>query len=140
MFVKAIGTVAAVCLSAYLAIDGSAPQPKVGDHIGFSLSGEIAEKYWRLTENGKIPQGLEIKSTADITRLLDDGRLCVSWSSPINQNGKAPQLITLDATIKPEQLSAYQLSAGAVVYSSPDAAKKGERPAELKTPITGFEL
>lgn len=140
MFGKAIGAIAAVCFSGYLAIDNAAPQPKVGDRIGFTLSGELVEQYWQLSEKGKLPQGVEISSTAEIAQRLEDGRLRVNWSLPVNQDGKAPQLITLDATIQPEQLSAYKLAAGTELYSSPGAAKNGEKPTKLATPVAGFEL
>lgn len=74
----------------------------VGSIVILEMTGELAAEYAKHTDSikdGKIPDGLQISTSATIAQRLEDGRIRFEHTSHVVREGKTPRLVTLVATV-----------------------------------------
>ena len=103
----------------------------VGSIVILEMTGELAAEYAKHTDSikdGKIPDGLQISTSATIAQRLEDGRIRFEHTSHVVREGKTPRLVTLVATVDTAKLTLQTTPKGRPVYASPDDQKNGVEP------------
>ena len=111
---------------------------EVGPIIALQMTGELAAEYLKQTrpkEDGQVPPGLIIETTAILAQQLNDGRIRVEHTSHTACDSETPRLVTLTATVEPSKLTTDVIPKGAGLYSSPADHKSGSKPT-MKTKQT----
>ena len=86
------------------------------------MNGDLAVEYAKCTgsiNKDNVPPGLEIATTATITKQLKDGRLRVEHTSHIVREDEPHQLVTLTATVDSTTLTTDITPKGTEVSTSP---------------------
>jgi len=95
------------------------------------MAGDLAKEYGRRTlpEAPDIP-ALQIETVAVVTQTLDDGRICLEHSFPVQQNGKLSRLVTLTVTVTPTEVTSTVIPKGTPVFATPADREPGFVSAE----------
>ncbi len=97
---------------------------KVGEHLAIQMTGDLAVEYAKRTgsiNKDKVPNGLEISTTATIVQKFKDGRIQIEHTSHIVRDGEPVRLVTLTATVDSTKLTTDITPKGTEVYASPGA-------------------
>ena len=130
-----IRTLAAVAALAFVANGTLSAQQEADMNIGnvviLEMTGKLATEYAKQTDsinNDKIPDGLQISTTATIVQKLNDGRIRIEHTSHVARDGKPARLVTLTATVDSTNLTPVTTPKGTPVYASPGDHKNGAEP------------
>ena len=103
------------------------PTAKVGDHLAFRMTGDLAKQFAQRTgslRGNEASDGFQIETIATVAQQLNDGRLRIEHTSSVNRDGGTTRLVTLAATVDPTKITTDITPKGTPVYASPGAEPK----------------
>jgi hypothetical protein len=141
MTIRTLGAFAALAAIANGSLFAQQDKPaEVGDHIVIQMTGDLATEYGKRTgviKKDQLASGLQIETTATVSRKLDDGRIRVEHTSHIVRDDEPARLVTLTATVESAKLTTDVMPKGTPVFVSPTEHKNGTKPtlttAETRT-------
>ncbi len=107
------------------------------------MTGKLAAEYGKLAgsiDGDRIPDGLNISTTAIVAQHLGDGRIRIEHTMPVMRDGAPIRLVTLTATVDATAVKTSDIPAGTATYTSPGEHRTGEKPTFTKDATKQFTL
>lgn len=126
MVLRMLAAVAIVAMAGNVALaqQNDTPANAGYRHLSIEMTGELAKEYARRTgaPNGnELPDGLQIQISGTLAQQLDNGQLRIEHTSHLIREDGLTRLVTLTATVDPQEITTHVTPKGTAVSASPIA-------------------